>query len=124
LPSVSLLPLHPIRFIKRALDAYWAQQLEASERTKAKRARANEDARKREQFRKAHGIEIGGIPGLMGMKLEEDEEQLPPAPGAPTHEHVQSARPVNADYSEEDRYVIGSDGIKRKRVKRWFGIWE
>lgn len=27
-------------------------------------------------------------------------------------------------YEEDPRYYIGEDGVRRRRVKRWFGIWE
>ncbi|ORY13709.1 hypothetical protein BCR34DRAFT_561570 [Clohesyomyces aquaticus] len=28
------------------------------------------------------------------------------------------------DYNDDPRYYIGEDGIRRRRVKRWLGIWE
>lgn len=28
------------------------------------------------------------------------------------------------EYIEDPRYYIGEDGVRRRRVKRWFGIWE
>jgi hypothetical protein len=28
------------------------------------------------------------------------------------------------EYVEDPRYYVGEDGVRRRRVKRWFGIWE
>lgn len=28
------------------------------------------------------------------------------------------------EYVEDPRYYVGEDGVRRRRVKRWLGIWE
>ncbi|KAF2706648.1 hypothetical protein K504DRAFT_459054 [Pleomassaria siparia CBS 279.74] len=37
---------------------------------------------------------------------------------------IQEAEERGEEYIEDPRYYIGEDGIRRRRVKRWFGIWE
>lgn len=39
-------------------------------------------------------------------------------------ERMREAEERGEEYVEDPRYYIGEDGIRRRRVKRWFGIWE
>lgn len=39
-------------------------------------------------------------------------------------ERQRKAEERGEEYVEDPRYYIGEDGIRRRRVKRWFGIWE
>lgn len=39
-------------------------------------------------------------------------------------ERQKEAEARGEEYVEDPRYYIGEDGIRRRRVKRWFGIWE
>ncbi|CBX92528.1 hypothetical protein IAQ61_006077 [Plenodomus lingam] len=39
-------------------------------------------------------------------------------------ERKREAEERGEEYVEDPRYYIGEDGIRRRRVKRWFGIWE
>ncbi|KAF9740837.1 hypothetical protein PMIN06_004750 [Paraphaeosphaeria minitans] len=39
-------------------------------------------------------------------------------------EKIREAEERGEEYVEDPRYYIGEDGIRRRRVKRWFGIWE
>lgn len=39
-------------------------------------------------------------------------------------ERIREAEERGEEYVEDPRYYIGEDGIRRRRVKRWFGIWE
>ncbi|KAF2638005.1 hypothetical protein P280DRAFT_471657 [Massarina eburnea CBS 473.64] len=39
-------------------------------------------------------------------------------------ERIKEAEARGEEYVEDPRYYIGEDGIRRRRVKRWFGIWE
>jgi hypothetical protein len=36
----------------------------------------------------------------------------------------QEAEAKGEEYVEDPRYYVGEDGVRRRRVKRWFGIWE
>ena len=37
---------------------------------------------------------------------------------------MREAEERGEEYVEDPRYYVGEDGIRRRRVKRWFGIWE
>lgn len=39
-------------------------------------------------------------------------------------ERIREAEERGEEYVEDPRYYIGEDGVRRRRVKRWFGIWE
>lgn len=36
----------------------------------------------------------------------------------------QEAELKGEEYVEDPRYYVGEDGVRRRRVRRWFGIWE
>ena len=39
-------------------------------------------------------------------------------------ERMREAELKGEEYVEDPRYYVGEDGVRRRRVKRWFGIWE
>jgi hypothetical protein len=39
-------------------------------------------------------------------------------------ERIREAEERGEEYVEDPRFYVGEDGIRRRRVKRWFGIWE
>lgn len=39
-------------------------------------------------------------------------------------ERQRMAEESGQEYNEDPRYYVGEDGVRRRRVKRWFGIWE
>lgn len=39
-------------------------------------------------------------------------------------ERMREAEERGEEYLDDPRYYIGEDGVRRRRVKRWFGIWE
>ena len=39
-------------------------------------------------------------------------------------ERQRMAEEAGQEYHEDPRYYVGEDGVRRRRVKRWFGIWE
>jgi hypothetical protein len=39
-------------------------------------------------------------------------------------ERQREAEERGEEWVEDTRYYVGEDGIRRRRVKRWFGIWE
>jgi hypothetical protein len=39
-------------------------------------------------------------------------------------ERIKEAEARGEEYVEDPRYYIGEDGVRRRRVKRWFGVWE
>lgn len=39
-------------------------------------------------------------------------------------ERIREAEERGEEYVEDPRFYIGEDGVRRRRVKKWFGIWE
>ena len=39
-------------------------------------------------------------------------------------QRIREAEERGEEYVEDPRYYVGEDGIRRRRVKWWFGIWE
>lgn len=39
-------------------------------------------------------------------------------------ERQREAEERGEEYVEDPRYYVGEDGVRRRRVKKWFGIWE
>jgi hypothetical protein len=39
-------------------------------------------------------------------------------------ERQREAEERGEEYVEDPRYYVGEDGVRRRRVKRWLGIWE
>jgi hypothetical protein len=39
-------------------------------------------------------------------------------------QRIREAEEKGEEYIEDPRYYVGEDGVRRRRVKRWFGIWE
>jgi hypothetical protein len=39
-------------------------------------------------------------------------------------ERIKEADERGEEYQEDPRYYVGEDGVRRRKVKRWFGIWE
>ena len=39
-------------------------------------------------------------------------------------ERQKEAEAKGEEYVEDPRYYVGEDVVMRRRVKRWFGIWE
>lgn len=54
------------------------------------------------------------------LKKEEDVEKRKQYRLA----RIREAEERGEEYVEDPRYYIGEDGVRRRRVKRWFGIWE
>ncbi|KAF2197495.1 hypothetical protein GQ43DRAFT_444216 [Delitschia confertaspora ATCC 74209] len=57
------------------------------------------------------------------------EERLKKAEDAEKRRQFREAKKRAAEengeeWVEDPRYYIGADGVRRRRVKKWFGIWE
>jgi hypothetical protein len=39
-------------------------------------------------------------------------------------ERIREAEARGEEYVEDPRYYVDENGVRRRRVKRWFGIWE
>lgn len=39
-------------------------------------------------------------------------------------ERIREAEERGEEYQEDPRYWVDVNGVRRRRVKKWFGIWE
>jgi hypothetical protein len=54
------------------------------------------------------------------LKAEEDAEKRKMYRAA----KKRAAEERGEEWVDDPRYIIGEDGKRRRRVKKWFGIWE
>jgi hypothetical protein len=141
LPSSSDFMSHPFTSLGKALTVYKLHVAHESEKVADKRRKKLEDAQKRKEFLKEHGVEPGFLTGTWmdkfgtmegdaakakreGLEAEaqaqsEVDAQSPVAVQALPEAHVVDGavgRPVMGDGEEGPRR-------ERKKVKMWFGIW-
>ncbi|KAF2094943.1 hypothetical protein NA57DRAFT_19542, partial [Rhizodiscina lignyota] len=121
LPSRSLLPLHPFQYFGRLWEIWKLHTLRISAETEEKRQRNLEDAQKRAEYRRAHGIEVGGIAGVFGMGVDTPPKTPHSLEDASTVQAVPDGTAIQGREAPEGAYA-DFDG-KKRRVKRWFGIW-
>ena len=69
---------------------------------------------------KMHALQQTQLVVAMRLKKEEEVEKRRQYRAA----RIREAEERGEEYIEDPRYYIGEDGIRRRRVKRWFGIWE
>lgn len=148
LPPNSMFWAHPLQFIGRYVQVYDLHVAWTSEQTAAMRKQKVEDAGKRREFRKAHGLEEKGQKGFLGRWLKADEEEEEAKKEAVVAQAavreggaVLDATPVAADVTppREGDTVVGvvKDAVEKDRKtyvdfegkeqpvqqKKWFGIW-
>ncbi|GAB7364377.1 hypothetical protein MBLNU230_g4920t1 [Neophaeotheca triangularis] len=143
LPPNSMFWAHPFQFAGRYMQVYDLHVAWTSEQTAAMRKQKVEDAGKRREYRKAHGLEEEGSKGFLGRWLKADEEETKEAAEAAAVReggNVIDATPVAADVRapEEGDTVVGVvkdavskdgetyvdfEGKERPVQKKWFGIW-
>lgn len=84
IPPISEFPRHPFQYIGVCIDVLRMHEEHESAETAEKRRRKIEDVSKRNEYRKAHGLEPA-TSGLFGGKVAEESPQAaddvpPPAP--------------------------------------------
>ncbi|KAF2691068.1 hypothetical protein K458DRAFT_287385 [Lentithecium fluviatile CBS 122367] len=67
-----------------------------------------------------HSNHLAGVYTEQRLKKAEDVEKRKQY----RLERIREAEERGEEYVEDPRYYIGEDGVRRRRVKRWFGIWE
>ncbi|KAI0809364.1 hypothetical protein GGR55DRAFT_649633 [Xylaria sp. FL0064] len=90
IPPISEFPRHPFQYIGVCLDVLRMHEEHESALTAEKRRRKVEDVAKREEYRKAHGLEPV-TSGFFGAKAEQAAETVDDA--SPTAAVVQSSEP-------------------------------
>ena len=128
-PYAALLPAradflsHPFRALRQALDVYKMHAEHVSAETAERRKRKVDDIDKRNEFKRAHGIDVeeggkGLLGGLLGDGKNEDGKAaegvvgaVDASPVAPVEEPLEAEKPAYTDF----------EGRKRP-LKKWLGI--
>ena len=122
---------HPFSFLARYWEVYQMHVDHVSAETAERRKQKVEDVRKRSEYRKAHGLETGGLGGWEAKR--EGEEMGPALREGGDVSHNVSRSETNLDLtaaavgtveapSEQETYV-DFEGRKQPARKKWFGIW-
>lgn len=89
IPPISEFPRHPFQYIGACIDVMRLHEEHESALTAEKRRRKVEDVAKRNEYRKAHGLEPA-TSSFFGSQVEEEPEDKPedkaetPSPSSPT----------------------------------------
>ncbi|KAI1366112.1 hypothetical protein F5Y08DRAFT_155922 [Xylaria arbuscula] len=116
IPPISEFPRHPFQYIGVCLDVLRLHEEHESAQTAEKRRRKVDDIAKREEYRKAHGLEPA-TSGLFGAKAAE------PAPAAPAVETVDDASPVAVVQSSAPEADVATEFTPEGKRKKFLGIF-
>ncbi|KAL7624000.1 hypothetical protein AAE478_005557 [Parahypoxylon ruwenzoriense] len=120
IPPISELPRHPVQYLRVCIDVLRMHEEHESALAVEKRRRKAEDVTKRNEYRKAHGIEP--VTGFFGGKAE------PPAPvPAQTAEAEAGAAPT-VEPSEHDTTTaaaatVAPESTPGEKRKKFLGIF-
>jgi len=145
LPSSSDFFSHPLSSISRFFQVYKLHVAHESEKVAAKRRRKLDDAQKRKEFLKEHGVEPGFLTGTWMDKfgtvegdaarakreereLDGDVEGVAEADAQSPVAAMQSemiAGDVALSGAEQGQHAVGEEPERkeRKKPKMWLGIW-
>jgi hypothetical protein len=123
LPPGSLFIRHPLQYMGQYAQVYKLHVEAVSRETAEKRAKQVDDARKRREYLRAHGMEK---PGLFGFGTVEQEEAA---------KKVKDDKRILEELKRRELEAVGVDEQviatapyndidgKKRDVKKWFGIW-
>lgn len=131
LPPTSMLLTNPFAYVAQYARVYRLHVEHTSAETAERRRRRVDDARKRREYRKAHGIPDTGFGGWSAKQADEKEEGAVVGGDAEVAAVVAEGvgpDPVKAaEYAEQAEKVgagVYTDFEGRKKpVKKWLGIW-
>ncbi|KAI9805448.1 MAG: hypothetical protein M1825_000699 [Sarcosagium campestre] len=111
---------HPISFVSDYIEVFKLHTAAISAETADRRKRKVDDVQKRNQYRKAHGLD--GEQGLGGWTAKSNDELLGPALPSkiPRHEPADAVAPGQSDKTA-DAYTDWEG--RKKPLKKWLGIW-
>ncbi|KAI1631920.1 hypothetical protein F4809DRAFT_629963 [Biscogniauxia mediterranea] len=92
IPPISELPRHPLQYLGVCVDVVRLHEEHLSARTAEKRRRKADELAKRNEYRKAHGLEPAA--GLWGARSVERPSQPPPPPSPSQGEGHDPQSPV------------------------------
>ncbi|KAF2484304.1 hypothetical protein BDY17DRAFT_323171 [Neohortaea acidophila] len=125
LPPKSMFYSHPFQYLGRYWSVYQMHVDHTSAEVAERRKQKVDDVKKRSDYRKAHGMEDGG---LFGWTAKTDEEELGPAlregGGSGPNPAVDIASPTAViDTKAEEHVYLDFEGKTQVARKKWFGIW-
>ena len=142
LPSSSDFFSHPLSSISRFFQVYKLHVAHESEKVAAKRRRKLDDAQKRKEFLKEHGVEPGFLTGTWmdkfgtvegdqakaareGKVLEEEEKEADAQSPVAAMQSAMIAGDVALSGAEQGQQEGGEEPERRerKKPKMWLGIW-
>ena len=127
LPQRSYFLSHPIDYLSQYLTIYKMHVNARSVEVQAQRDRKLEDLQKRDQYRKAHGIEDSQYVFGFGRRLykvdkKEEEEKVGDGDGDAKREPTIEEKLEEQRRARREEYV-DIYGRKKPVVKKWLGIW-
>lgn len=132
IPPISELPRHPIQYMGVVLNVIKLEEERETALTVEKRRQKLDDVAKRNEYRKAHGLEPtqGYFPGLgirgdpmaaEAVVSEGDEVVDDQSPQSPHYQELEAA-PVVVDAAAAAEEVVEQPVPQEKR-KKWLGIF-
>ncbi|KAK5019765.1 hypothetical protein BJ546DRAFT_928732 [Cryomyces antarcticus] len=113
---------HPFRFLRTYFEVYKLQVAYTSAETADRRRRKVEDVQKRNEYRKAHGLDQSQ--GLGGWTAKTDAENIGPALNTDGAVTAVAPAAVAEAASREGGQETYTDFVGRKKpIKKWLGIW-
>ncbi|KAI1173170.1 hypothetical protein F4777DRAFT_459767 [Nemania sp. FL0916] len=124
IPPISEFPAHPIQYLGACVDVVRMHEEYESQQTAEKRRRKVDDIAKRNEYRKAHGLEPANA-GFFGLKAADPEPV--PVPEERVEAAVAATTPV-VEVPEPKLDVKAVEGAAEEpapegKRKKWFGIF-
>lgn len=119
IPPISDLPSHPISYIRRYIEVIRLHEEHESAITAEKRRRRVDDVSKRNEYRKAHGLDVAqGFESWTGMSVKplESKDLDPASPVVKVSTVPAAEAEVQQEPAVEPDLHINPDG---KRKKYW-----
>ncbi|KAI9842809.1 MAG: hypothetical protein M1837_006912 [Sclerophora amabilis] len=119
LPPTSDIFSHPIAFVSTYTEVFKLHTAHKSEETAERRKKKVDDAMKRKQYRKAHGMDSaqgGGVGGWFASLGEEPEKEE-------MANTTTDSSPTTADAAADAAREYADFEGRKRPVKKWLGIW-
>ncbi|KAI0974780.1 hypothetical protein F4678DRAFT_420829 [Xylaria arbuscula] len=118
IPPIGEFPRHPFQYIGVCLDVLRLHEEHESAQTAEKRRRRVEDVAKRDEYRKAHGLEPA-TSGFFGAKVEQAAETADEASPSAATTVVESSRPEPEPVPD----TVAAEFTPEGKRKKFLGIF-
>jgi hypothetical protein len=128
LPPGSLFIRHPLQYLSQYAQVYKLHVEAVSRETAEKRAKQVDDARKRREYLRAHGLEKPGLFGFGTMEQEEAAKKVKEDKRILDELRRRELEALGAEDGAVGREAAAT-GVyndfngKKREAKKWFGIW-